>query len=137
MQIQKYVFRQYRDSRGLLTALEELKDIPFQIKRVYYMHDMPQDTVRGSHAHKTLQQVLICIRGSCRVRLDDGRERGEITLDGSGEGLYIPGTIWREVYDFSRDAVLLVLASELYDASDYIRDYDAFLDYIHRSGEPG
>ena len=130
MQIIKYMFKPHGDDRGQLVALEEIKDIPFTIKRVYYMYDTVNGVIRGKHAHKSLQQILICIHGSCKVRLDNGTESKVVPLEKPYEGLYISNIVWREMYDFSEDAVLLVLASELYDESDYIRDYDEFLKFI-------
>lgn len=127
MQVIKYVFQPHGDSRGQLVALEEFKDIPFRIKRVYYMYDTGKGVVRGKHAHKTLQQILICIHGSCKVLLDNGSEKKIVPLEKPYEGLYISHNMWREMYDFSPDAVLMVLASELYDETDYIRNYDDFL----------
>lgn len=129
MQVVKYAFQQHGDERGQLVALEEMKDIPFKIKRVYYMYDTLQDVRRGRHAHKSLEQILICIHGSCKVFLDDGHETKIVSLEKPYEGLYIANDMWREMYDFSKDAVLLVLASELYDESDYIRDYDEFINF--------
>lgn len=130
MQIMKYVFQQHGDERGQLVALEEYKDIPFEIKRVYYMYDTKGGVHRGFHAHKKLQQILICIHGSCKILLDNGEERKIISLEKSYEGLYVKNDMWREMYDFSEDAVLMVLASEYYDESDYIRNYDEFLKYV-------
>lgn len=130
MQIEKYVFERHGDERGQLVVIEELKTIPFQIKRVYYMYDTATDAVRGKHAHKSLQQVLFCIHGSCKVLLDNGTEKETVVLDKPNEGIYISNNIWREMYDFSDDAVLMVLASEYYEESDYIRDYDVFLSYV-------
>ena len=127
MQIVKYVFQQNGDDRGMLVALEEFSDIPFRIKRVYYMYDTIPGVVRGHHAHKQLEQILICIHGSCKIRLDNGHEKKVVPLEKPYEGLYVANNMWREMYDFSPDAVLMVLASEVYDESDYIRDYDAFL----------
>lgn len=129
MQVVKYAFQQHGDERGQLVALEEMKDIPFKIKRVYYMYDTLQDVRRGRHAHKSLEQILICIHGSCKIFLDDGNETKIVSLEKPYEGLYIANDMWREMYDFSKDAVLLVLASELYDESDYIRDYDEFINF--------
>lgn len=126
MQIVKYVFQPHGDERGMLVALEEFKDIPFRIKRVYYMYDTEEGVVRGHHAHKRLEQILVCIHGSCKIHLDNGRETKEVPLEKPYEGLYIANNIWREMYDFSPDAVLMVLASEVYDERDYIRDYDEF-----------
>ncbi len=130
MQILKHKFEQHGDERGNLVAIEK-NDIPFEIKRVYYMFDTKRDVRRGFHAHKELEQLLICVHGSCKIHLDDGKEKQEILLDVPHEGIYLKGTIWREMYDFSEDAVLMVLASEPYDESDYIRDYEAFLNYIN------
>lgn len=130
MQVIKYMFQPHGDERGQLVALEEYKDIPFQVKRVYYMFDTTKGIVRGCHAHRKLEQILICIHGSCKVKLDNGVESKVVPLEKPYEGLYISSNIWREMYDFSSDAVLMVLASELYDESDYIRDYQEFLNYI-------
>jgi len=116
------------DERGKLIAIEQFKDIPFEIKRVYYIFDTKKEVRRGYHAHKDLQQVAICISGSCKFLLDDGKERVEdIILDSPNKGLFIDKMIWHEIYDFSDDCVLLVLASDYYDESDYIRDYEEFL----------
>ncbi len=130
MQVVKYMFQPHGDERGQLVALEEFKDIPFAIKRVYYMYDTLEGVVRGHHAHKTLKQILICIHGSCEIMLDNGREKKAVRLERPYEGLYVSNDMWREMYHFSSDAVLMVLASELYDESDYIRDYDEFLKYL-------
>ncbi len=130
MKLRKVQFSPHGDDRGQLVALEEMKEIPFDIKRVYYMYDTAIDAVRGKHAHKALEQILICVHGSCKIRLDNGREQEIVILDKPYEGLYIKNDIWREMFDFSPDAVLMVLASELYDESDYIRDYDVFLNRV-------
>ena len=135
MKITRYTFTPHGDERGQLVALEEQKDIPFTVKRVNYMYDTVDGVTRGYHAHKCLQQILICVHGSCKVRLDDGKEQQIITLDRPNEGLYVGNTMWREMFDFSPDAVLMVLASELYDEADYIRNYDEFLDFVGRADE--
>ena len=127
MQVIKYAFQQHGDDRGMLVALEEYKDSPFEIKRVYYMYDTKKDVHRGFHAHKSLEQILICIHGSCKVLLDNGTEKKIVSLEKPYEGLYIANNMWREMYDFSEDAVLMVLASEYYKEEDYIRDYNEFL----------
>lgn len=131
MEIKKYVFQPHGDDRGQLVALEEYKDIPFEIKRVYYMYDTGENVSRGHHAHKSLEQILICVHGSCKVLLDNGIEKEEILLDRPNEGLYVSQNIWREMFDFSSDAVLMVLASELYDEADYIRNYEEFLQMVN------
>ncbi len=130
MQVIKYMFQPHGDERGQLVALEEYKDIPFRIRRVYYMYDTVPDIVRGRHAHKSLQQILVCIHGNCKIWLDNGKEKKTVLLEKPYEGLYVANDMWREMYDFSQDAVLMVLASDLYDESDYIRDYDEFLLYV-------
>lgn len=130
MKIIKYNFQKHGDARGQLVALEERKEIPFHVKRVYYMFDTKKGVRRGFHAHKQLEQILICVSGECKIHLDDGTETAEVILDNPMEGLYIANNFWREMYDFSDDAVLLVLASELYDENDYIRNYEEFLEHI-------
>lgn len=130
MQVIKYVFQPHGDDRGQLVALEEMKDIPFEIKRVYYMYDTTQGVTRGHHAHKHLEQILICVHGSCKILLDNGHEKKIVPLEKPYEGLYVANNMWREMYDFSPDAVLMVLASDFYDESDYIRDYDEFLKFV-------
>ncbi|MBD8163464.1 FdtA/QdtA family cupin domain-containing protein [Erwinia persicina] len=127
MDIKIIPLQMHGDERGSLIALEEEKNIPFEIKRVYYMFKTGKDVRRGFHAHKALKQVAIAVRGSCRFVLDDGFERVEILLDNPGQGLLIDSCIWREMYDFSEDCVLMVLADSIYDETDYIRDYDDFL----------
>lgn len=132
MQVIKYVFQPHGDSRGQLVALEEGKDIPFSIKRVYYMYDTKNGVHRGFHAHKSLEQILICIHGSCKILLDNGYEKKVIPLEKPYEGLYIANYMWREMYDFSEDAVLMVLASDFYKEEDYIRDYEEFQKFIRK-----
>lgn len=130
MQVIKYAFQQHGDERGQLVALEEFRDIPFEIKRVYYMYDSGEGVRRGYHAHKSLEQILICIHGSCKVLLDNGEEKKIVSLEKPYEGLYISNDMWREMYDFSKDAVLLVLASDYYNEEDYMRNYDDFLNFL-------
>lgn len=130
MHVVKYMFQPHGDDRGQLVSLEEINDIPFTIKRVYYIYDTKSGVVRGNHAHKNLEQILVCIAGSCKVKLDNGNETKVVNLEKPYEGLYIPNNVWREMYDFSKDAILLVLASEVYIEQDYIRDYDEFLKLI-------
>ncbi len=115
------------DLRGSLSVGEYGKHLPFQPQRYFLVFDVKSKEVRGEHAHKCLQQFLICVRGSCTVMVDDGRNRAEVLLDSPGIGLYIPPRVWGVQYKYSPDAVLLVLASDVYDANDYIRDYDEFL----------
>lgn len=135
MQVNKYVFQSHGDERGQLIALEEFRDIPFRIKRVYYMYDTAPGVVRGRHAHKSLEQILVCIHGSCKITMDNGREKKIVPLERPYEGLYVGPHMWHEMSEFSEGAVLLVLASELYDESDYIRDYDEFLKMVEKEHE--
>jgi hypothetical protein len=114
------------DNRGSLVALEAHKTVPFDIKRVYYIFGTQPSVSRGFHAHRILQQLAVCVSGKCRIILDNGSCREEIWLDSPTKGLLIGDLIWREMYDFSADCVLLVLASENYKESDYIRSYDDF-----------
>ena len=130
MEVKMYHFPPHGDDRGQLIAIEENKDLPFDIKRVYYIYDTLEGVRRGFHAHRNLQQILICVSGSCKIHLDNGHDTAEVTLDKPYEGLYIANDMWREMYDFTPGAVLLVLASEYYDEADYIRNYDAFLEMV-------
>lgn len=115
------------DNRGSLIALEENHNVPFDVKRVYYIFGTKENVRRGFHAHKNLKQLAICVSGSCTFLLDDGKVKEHIALTSPTQGLLIEGLIWREIYDFSADCVLMVLADNYYDESDYIRCYDMFL----------
>lgn len=118
------------DQRGSLISLEANGNIPFKINRIYYIFDTQFGVSRGFHAHKDLEQVAVCVKGSCRFIIDDGINREEILLDSPSKGIYIDSSKWREMHDFSEDCVLVVIASKLYDEEDYIRDYDKFRKYI-------
>lgn len=131
MDIKLYNFKEIGDYRGVLVPIEQLKNIPFEIKRIYYMYDTKEEIVRGKHAHKTLQQILICINGQCKVLLDDGKEKSVVNLDRRNLGLYIGPNTWREMFEFSEEAVLVVLASDYYKEEDYIRDYNKFLESVN------
>jgi dTDP-4-dehydrorhamnose 3,5-epimerase-like enzyme len=123
-------FNRLGDDRGGLISLEQNQNIPFDIKRVYYIFDTKEGVARGFHAHKDLQQVAICVKGSCRFILDNGVQSESVILNKPNIGLFINSMIWREMHDFSEDCVLMVLASNNYDEADYIRDYDHFLGCI-------
>ena len=120
-------FKALGDERGSLVSLEGNKSVPFDIKRVYYIFGTKEGISRGFHAHRNLKQVAVCVIGSCRFILDNGNQRDEVVLDKSTTGLLIDNLIWREIYDFSPDCVLMVLANEHYNESDYIRDYQNFI----------
>lgn len=119
-------FKTLGDERGSLIAIEEGYNAPFDIKRVYYIFDTKKGVERGFHAHISLKQIAIVVKGSCTFVLDDGHKREEIKLTNPNQGLFIEGLIWREMKDFTPDCALVVLASEHYDESDYIRDYQIF-----------
>ena len=120
--------------KGNLTFIEANSHIPFDIKRVYYLYDVPGGTTRGAHAHKNLQQFIIAANGSFDVVLDDGYNKKRFHLNRSYYGLYLPPMLWRELDNFSSGSVCLVLASENYSSSDYIRDYEEFLHVAKKSG---
>lgn len=128
MQIKHVQLQKHGDARGSLIALEDQKNVPFLISRVYYLLDTKKGVRRGLHAHRSLRQLVIAVRGSCRFLLDDGNERVEHLLDNPAQGMLIEAMTWREMYDFSDDCVLLVLADSHYDEADYIRDYKEFTD---------
>lgn len=135
MDIKIYTFPPHGDDRGQLVAIEEEQDLPFDVRRVYYIYDTLPGVRRGFHAHRNLQQILICVAGSCKIHLDDGTDTAEVVLDDPTKGLYISNDMWREMYDFSEGAVLLVLADQHYDEKDYIRNYDAFIEMIRSKEE--
>ena len=115
------------DERGKLVVVEGNMDIPFEIKRVFYIYGSDKDVVRGQHANRTSEFVLINVSGSSKVRVDNGFEEEIIELNRPRMGLYLPTMVWKDMYDFSEDSVLLVLANTHYDAEEYIRDYDEYL----------
>lgn len=120
--------RKYTDNRGYLSVIEGGEDIPFEIKRIYYLYMVPE-AARGAHAHKELQQLLVATSGSVDITLDDGKEKKTFHLDRPWKGLLVVPGLWRDLDNFSGGTVLMCLASEKYDEGDYIRDYDAFLKY--------
>jgi oxalate decarboxylase/phosphoglucose isomerase-like protein (cupin superfamily) len=127
----------YEDLRGLL-AFAETGDgsLPFIPKRYFVVFGVPSRQYRGEHAHRTLHQLLTCLHGECMLMVDDGVGREEIALHGPGRAVYLPPMVWGVQFNFSPDAVLLVLASDQYDAADYIRDYDEFLRLVKAPAEP-
>ncbi len=120
-------FKVRGDHAGKLVALEQNIDLPFEIKRVYYIWDTDELTVRGKHSHRKLEQVVVCVTGSCDFILDDGSVKKTIHIDNPAQGLYIKQNVWREFTNFSSDCVIMVLASEHYDERDYIKNYETFL----------
>lgn len=121
------------DTRGNLTFIESNKHIPFDIRRVYYLYDVPGGAERGGHAHKALHQLIVAMSGSFDVVLDDGKDKRRVHLNRSYFGLYVCPMIWREIDNFSSGSVCMVLASNFYDETDYYRDYFQFLDALGRN----
>jgi acetyltransferase-like isoleucine patch superfamily enzyme/dTDP-4-dehydrorhamnose 3,5-epimerase-like enzyme len=124
--VKLFEFKHVTDLRGNL-SVGEFKDLPFKPERYFLVFDVPSKDVRGEHAHKKQHQLLVCVKGSCSVLVDDGKCRDEVLLDAPNLALHVPPKVWAVEYKYSADAVLLVLASAAYDAADYIRDYDEFL----------
>lgn len=124
-------FKQHGDERGHLVVVEAQKDIPFDIKRIFYIYGSDSDVVRGQHANKKSEFVLINVAGKSKVRVDDGKGNEAVfSLNRPHTGIYLPKMVWKDMYDFSEDSVLLCLASEHYDAEEYIRDFDEFVSYV-------
>lgn len=123
------------DERGSLVALEAQQNIPFAIARVYYIFGTQPGVARGFHAHRCLQQVAVAVSGACTMVLDDGHERCEVRLDDPARGVYIGNLVWREMKNFTADCVLLVLADRHYDESDYLRNYQEFLEQVRDTSQ--
>lgn len=124
-------FPQKGDQRGHLVVVEGNQDIPFAIKRIFYIYGSNTEVIRGQHANRRSEFVLINVAGSCKVRVLDGKGNEAVfTLNRPHTGIYLPTMVWKDMYDFSTDSVLLVLASEHYDADEYIRDYDKFVEEV-------
>ena len=121
----------FGDERGKLISLEGNKNIPFEIKRVYYIYDTLPNQARGQHAHRSLEQIIIAIDGACQFVLDDGKTREKVWLNSPDKALYIGKNMWREMKHFSYGCKLMILASEYYDEKEYIRNYDEFLKEVN------
>ncbi len=123
-------FKNFCDERGSLVSIESCKNIPFDIKRIYYLFKNSSNTIRGKHAHKKLKQVYIAVSGSCKILIKDGQKEQIVLLDKPNVGLFFDdNVVWRELLDFSENCVLVVLADDFYNEEDYIRNYDEFLEY--------
>jgi len=127
MKYKKLFFNELGDERGRLVVAESNKDIPFKIKRIFYMFGLEKDAVRGQHANRKSEFVLINIQGTTKVLIDDGKEKKIVILDSPHKGLYLNKMVWKDMYDFSEDSILLVLSNECYDSKEYIRDYSEYL----------
>lgn len=123
-------FQQKGDDRGHLVIVEGNQDIPFEIKRVFYIYGSDRDVIRGRHANYNTEFVLINVAGTSKVKVDDGTNQKIFSLDRPHTGIFLPKMVWKDMYDFSEDSVLLVLASEHYDAEEYIRDYEQYLKVV-------
>ena len=123
-------FKDLGDERGKLVVIEGGKDIPFEIKRVFYIYGSDSTIVRGQHANKESEFILINVSGSSKVLITDGVKKEVVVLDRPMMGVYLPKNVWKEMYDFSKDSVLLVLTNTHYDATEYIRNFNDYLDYI-------
>ena len=121
------------DPRGNLTVAEQMKNVPFDIKRVYWTYDVPGGESRGGHAHKALYQLIVAMSGSFTVTLVNGWERKTVLLNHPWQGLLIKPGLWRTLDDFSSGAVCMVIASELFDLDDYIYEYEDFIKYVHKT----
>lgn len=130
----KINFNCITDQRGSLISLEAMRNVPFEIKRVYYIFDLNEEP-RGFHAHKELKQVFVCLNGSCSIKLDNGTETTVFNLKNPREGIFIDNMTWREMFNFSKDCVCMVLASDYYNENDYIRDYKEFISEISKNAQ--
>lgn len=125
---QRIFFHAYSGELGSLSAIEGDRDVPFDIRRVYYITKVPENATRGFHSHRKLEQVLLCLNGSVKIRIKTPYEEEIVLLDNPNEGLYIGHMVWREMFNFTPDAVLMVLASEYYEEADYIRDEQQYIE---------
>ncbi|MBP2028330.1 hypothetical protein J2Z35_002131 [Acetoanaerobium pronyense] len=126
-------FNELGDSRGKLVVAEGLKDVPFDIKRIFYIYDTKDEVIRGQHANRNSKFVLINLQGSVSIVVDDGYNKDVVVLDKPHEGIFLESMVWKEMKDFSSDSILLVLSSEGFDSGEYIRDYEEFLNEVRKS----
>lgn len=125
-------FKIMGDNRGKLISLEENKNIPFNIKRVYYIFGTKKNVIRGKHSHSNLNQVVVCLSGECKFLLDSGKQKKIVKLNSPEIGLFIGENVWREMFDFSQDCILMVLANDHYNENEYIRNYKDFIKSIKK-----
>ncbi|EIX1387513.1 WxcM-like domain-containing protein [Campylobacter coli] len=117
----------FDDKNSTLIAIEKQVNCPFEIKRIFYIFDVPKNTTRGEHANLNSEFFFIVLKGECKIKIDNGKEQKNFILNNPKQGLYIDKMLWKQMYDFSKDCILLVLSNTLYDANEYIRDYNEFL----------
>jgi dTDP-4-dehydrorhamnose 3,5-epimerase-like enzyme len=126
----------HSSAQGVLVAIEGRREVPFDIQRVYFIYGVGEAEVRGAHGHRKTRQMAVCVHGRCTILLDDGLDREIVEMDSPDKGLLLEALVWHEMYNFSEDCVMMVLANELYDESDYIRNYAMFrsvVDSVHSS----
>lgn len=134
--VQMLEFNQHGDARGHLVVIEGQKDVPFEIKRAFYIYGSDPDVVRGQHANRESEFVLINVAGTSKVKVKDGKGNEAVfSLNRPHTGIYLPTMVWKDMYDFSKNSVLLVLASTHYNADEYIRDYDEFVKEVQKKKE--
>ena len=126
MKCKRINFQQKGDERGSLVVIESEKDIPFEIKRVFYMIDTLNDVARGQHANKESDFILVNVQGSVKIKINDGKHEEVYVLDKKDEGIYIPHMIWKEMYDFSKDAILIVFSNKHYNEGEYMRNFEEY-----------
>ena len=132
METREILFNQKGDDRGHLVIIESFREVPFEIKRVFYMYGSDKDVVRGKHANLKSEFVLINVKGSSKIKVTDGKEEYVYELTTPNSGVYIPKMIWKEMYDFSEDSILLVLSNELYDKNEYLNDFEEYKKLVWR-----
>ncbi len=130
-----FQFKEFGDERGKLVVVEGEIDIPFVINRIFYIYGSDASVIRGKHANRRSEFILINVAGTSKVKIDNGTEQDIIVLDEPNMGIYLPQMVWKDMYDFSKDSILLVLASEHYDETEYIRDYGEFLREVNKLHE--
>ncbi len=131
MNYKELFLKELGDERGRLVVAESNKDIPFDIKRIFYMYGSEKGVIRGQHANRKSEFVLINVQGTSKVLIDDGKEKNIVILDKPHKGVYLNKMVWKDMYDFSEDSILLVLSNECYDGTEYIRNYDNYLKEVN------
>ncbi|EAH8787468.1 WxcM-like domain-containing protein [Campylobacter jejuni] len=117
----------FDDKNSTLIAIEKQVNCPFEVKRIFYIFDVPKNTIRGEHANLNSEFLFIALKGECKIKIDNGKEQKNFILNNPKQGLYMDKMLWKQMYDFSKDCILLVLSNTLYDTNEYIRDYNEFL----------
>lgn len=132
MSFKELYFNELGDEKGKLVVAESGKDINFDIKRIFYIYGTDKDVIRGQHANRNSEFVLINVKGKSKVKIDDGKDQNIVVLDRPHKGVYLNKMVWKDMYDFSDDSILLVLSNHTYDSEEYIRDYHVFKDEVNK-----